>query len=153
MWTKPSPPIARAILEIIQERLIVRECVCAWVRARVRSVHARCVIIFCRSCQMPGPALATGYFWFHIPTRCIFGARRARLLYFVLARGKKKGWEKGGEVEFVTGDALRKQRATDTQKVESAFYGVCYNTTKSAVSMSRVVTCRTIISSYPRYVD
>lgn len=144
MWTKPSPPIVRAILEIIQGRLIVR----AWVRARVRAL--------CYYILSVVPDAGTGpchwlllvsysgamYFW-----------STPRALYFVLAWGKKKGWEKGGEVEFVTGDA--KKAACHGYAKSGDYILRCLLQRRAPLSLAyhEIITCRTIISSYPRYAD
>jgi len=82
-------------------------------RARARDVCTRAMLLYFvgrARCRCVG-ALATGYFWFHIPAGCIFGraarARRARAFRF--SREKKEGLRERGEVEFVPGTRRRKR--------------------------------------------
>lgn len=124
MYTKPL--IARVILEIIQKRLIVRAYACTRAMLLYFVGRARC---------QGGSALATGYFWFHIPARCIFGARRARCC-ISFSREEKEGLRKGRE--FVTEREHAKKAACHgyAKSLESAFYRVYYNGEREPLSLA-----------------
>jgi len=119
MWIKSSPSIACTILEIIQERVIVR----AWVRAR----YTQCARALCYYILSVVPDAGAGpchwlllvsysgamYFW---------STSRAPHCCTSFSLEKKEGLRKGREAEFVTGDTAKKAACHGYVKKESLHF-------------------------------